>query len=263
MLVGILGAYNAGFLCDDLLYIALSNAIKRIKPGWEAFTFPYDRASVADCYIIGGGTILGNPLATLPIDKPFAVFGAGYRGAENIDKLKYALSVKVRGLYSVNKLALHGIKAEPCGDVIKLLPIPVVDRTVTKGLVPRATGWVNKSEHYRQWLLNTKPEIVINMNLKENDAEIMQGYRVLLPQTPEQALTYILSCKKLASSRLHPYLIALRAGIPCEFYEIEFNKGEDAVSGIPYWADQFDSLRETLDILENKCFELAEGKCRK
>lgn len=86
MKLGIFGCYNSVYFSDDFLFKAIKESINLYRSDIEVLPVTINTSPKVeyDALIIGGGTMLGKPLASLP-NKPFAVFGCGYREKDNSD----------------------------------------------------------------------------------------------------------------------------------------------------------------------------------
>lgn len=240
--IGIWGAYKSGYISDDILYEALANEIKLNMPDAEIIALadgiPDDGV---DFIIIGGGTMLGEPLHAFTYNKPFGVFGAGYRDNLNLDILKKAKFIYVRGGYSKRKLSEHGIDSEVIGDPVCLLSGAHIPSNIKLGMIPRNVPSL------QSWLSQYKPDVGIILN-KRDDSQI-DGLNIpfyITPSSAESALLMIRSCSQLVSARCHPYFIAIMANIPAMVAQFEFHKVWDVMSGFGVTVILRDSVYESV-----------------
>jgi len=210
--IAIWGCYNQGFISDDLLYKAISDEIKYQTLDVDIVAVNHETDIDADFCIIGGGTLIGEPLKNFQYhNKPFCILGAGYREGNIPDFIHKAVFIKTRGELSARKIRGMGFWAESCGDPIVLLkrqrskiyPTEVI--TITRGGIDKGLD---------EWA---------GSKVRES---------TYCGEITEAAINKIPNAKKVNSARLHPFLLALSMGIPAETYQFEFAKVDDALDGL-------------------------------
>lgn len=219
MKIALWGAYFTGFYSDDLLYYALAGELESM--GHEVYPVAHNEfRKDTDFCIIGGGTILGDGLSVFKPPCPFAVLGAGYRlPSPQLEKLKNATHIKVRGYCSLIMLQQHGIEAEVCGDPIILLKTPPTTHNYELGLIHRDVDVISN------WLDSFEPSI--KMGISSDKEGIMYD-----PNYSLGILQKISECRTIVSGRLHPFITSIMMGIPAMTAEFEFNKVKDVISGL-------------------------------
>jgi len=232
MKIGVWGCYNQGFLCDDLIYKAIEEEIKRQDRTIEVSPCNCNQYMEPDAFIVGGGTIIGDPLKQFSHNgKPYVIFGAGYRETPDINILKRAKCVKTRGELSARKLRAMGLWAESCGDPVILLDVPQI-QTSHSVMIPRKPE-VNQPAF--SWLLEQEADVGIIMNPNEDYTSRVTSLNVkkwFCLNDIEKALPILLAANRITSARLHPFLLGLMLGIPSSTFQFEFDKVDDALSGL-------------------------------
>jgi len=282
MRVLLIGHYGVGHLSDDLMCYAIVKTLKNLREDVEVEVRPLIRPLVSvlktplphnikflyrtfkpltnyDLIILGGGTILGQPLngmtSLLKSKIPFSIFGAGYREElKNIRERKERIKLLVekadylvlRGMYSASKVEeIVGSAREKLlalGDPLFLLKPPIARRKDWIGInlrrIPPREVSDFPSHYYENLLKEAVKEISTNeglplFSLSFSREDFLLGPNFKQLKTPEEAIK-AMDFKFWIGQRLHSSGLALLKGIPALFFNYQFNKAMDFLSVLKY-----------------------------